>query len=281
MINWLSSGVVDISGKITPFIFLSALIVWFLMVKKNLEIKKNAKTLIKIGGYSLVGSALVPLVIVVLKGNLFAFISSAFSVFQNIESFSSCKSLALRIFKGFSITGGLLVLTIILLFAVKEGRKFTFAILYPFPIFACITRINCFLEGCCFGKLYDGPFSVKYPPASLVSKFHYSKYGLVSRFETSFPVHPTQLYIIAAMLLLSLLVVLMNRLKARKKTIIATILTGYGLSNFVIEFFREEPLLFNFLTMGQLMETVVFFIGFYLFFAKEIEISEETTPKKS
>lgn len=281
MINWFSLGTVDIAQKVTPFIFFLALLIWFLMVKKNLKIKKNAKTLIKIGCYSLIGAALSPLAIVTLQGRLISFLITSFSVLKNINNFSLFQSVALRIFKGFSITGGLLVLTLILLFVIQDGKKCTFAILYPFPIFAFITRINCFLEGCCFGKLYNGAWSVKYPPASFASKLHYSKYGLVSRYETSFSVYPTQLYIVAAMLLLSVAVILMNRFKLKKSVVVGTILVGYGISNFVIEFFREEPLLFNSLTLGQLMEIALVAIGFYLFFkVKESEISKDEKAEK-
>ena len=30
------------------------------------------------------------------------------------------------------------------------------------PLFHSITRIGCFLSGCCYGKVYTGPLSIKY-----------------------------------------------------------------------------------------------------------------------
>ena len=157
----------------------------------------------------------------------------------------------------------------------KDAKKLTFAVLYPFPLFAALTRINCFLEGCCFGKLYDGIFAVSYPPASFASKHHFAKYGLPSRYVASLPVYPTPIYIIFSMLFLFCVILLMKKFKVKKNIIVGTVLAGYGSINFIIEFFREEPLVFKFVTMGQIMEFILFFIGLYVIFkVKEEEISE-------
>ena len=65
-------------------------------------------------------------------------------------------------------------------------------------------------------------------------------------------------------------------MKVKKNIITGTVLAGYGLSNFVIEFFREEPLVFKFVTMGQIMEVILFLIGLSLIFkVKEEDISEK------
>ncbi len=276
MINWLSGGVVNIARYVTPVLFLIDVLIWFLLVKKNTGIRKNRKILIKTGLISLAGAAIAPLLIILVSGNLFPFLSSSWKVIQKIDSFASFKAVLTMAFKGFSITGGILILSIVLLFCVKDAKKLTFAILYPFPLFAALTRINCFLEGCCFGKLYSGIFAITYPPASLVSKQQYMKRLLPSRYVESLPVHPVQLYIIVSMLLLFISVVLMNRFKVKKNIIAGTVLSGYGFFNFIIEFLREEPLAFKFVTMGQLIEFVLFLLGLYLIFkVKEEEIYEK------
>ena len=276
MLNWLSSGVIDIAGYITPVLFFIDVLIWFLLVKKEIGIKKNVKILVKIGLFSLLGAAISPLLIIIVSGNLFPFLSSAGKLIQKINSFAMLKTVLLVAFRGFSITGGILILSIVLLFALKDAKKLTFAILYPFPLFAALTRINCFLKGCCFGKLYEGAFAIKYPPASLASKQHYAKSLLPSRYVESLPVHPTQLYIIFSMFMLFIAVVLMNKFKVKKNIIAGTVLSGYGFFNFFIELSREEPLVFNFITMGQIMEIILFLLGLYLIFkVKEEEISEK------
>lgn len=276
MINWISGGVVNIARYVTPVIFALAVLIWFLMVKKHTDIRKNKKILIKTGLISVAGAAMAPLLIVLVSGNLFPFLSSSWKVLQKINSFSAFRNVFNTVFKGFSITGGILILSIVILFVVKDAKKLTFAILWPFPLFAALTRINCFLEGCCFGKLYNGIFSITYPPASIVSKQQYMKRLLPSRYVESLPVHPAQLYIIVSMFLLFCAVMIMKKMKVRKNIIAGTVLSGYGLSNFVIEFFREEQLVFKFVTMGQVMEVILFLIGLYLIFkVKEEDISEK------
>ena len=276
MINWISGGVVNIARYVTPVIFALAVLIWFLMVKKHTDIRKNKKILIKTGLISVAGAAMAPLLIVLVSGNLFPFLSSSWKVLQKINSFSAFRNVFNTVFKGFSITGGILILSIVILFVVKDAKKLTFAILWPFPLFAALTRINCFLEGCCFGKLYNGIFAVTYPPASIVSKQQYMKRLLPSRYVESLPVHPAQLYIIVSMLLLFCAVAIMKKMKVKKNIIAGTVLAGYGLSNFVIEFFREEPLVFKFVTMGQIMEVILFLIGLSLIFkVKEEDISEK------
>ena len=275
MLNWVSSGVIDFAGYVSPFLFLFDVLIWFLLVRKGTNIRKNIKILVKIGIFSLLGAAISPLLIVLVSGNLFPFLSSAGKLIQQINSFAMLKAALTVAFRGFSITGGILILTIVLLFALKDAKKLTFAILYPFPLFASLTRINCFIKGCCFGKLYEGIFAIKYPPASLASKQHYAYSLIPSRYVASYPVHPTQLYIVFSMLMLFIGVVLMNKFKVKKNIIIGTVLSGYGFFNFFIEFSREEPLVFNFITMGQIMEIILFVIGLYLIFrVKEEEITE-------
>lgn len=275
MLNWLSSGAIDIAGRITPFLFLLDVLIWFLLVRKKTSIKKNRKILVKIGLLSLLGAAIAPLLIIIVSGHLFPFLSSAGKLIKSINSFAMFKTALSIAFKGFSITGGILILSIVLLFALKDAKKLTFAILYPFPLFAALARINCFLKGCCFGKLYEGVFAIKYPPASLASRQHYAQSLLPSRYVASMPVHPTQLYIVFSMFMLFIGVVLMNKFKVKKNIIAGTVLSGYGFFNFFIELSREEPLVFNFITMGQIMEIILFCLGLYLIFkVKEEDISE-------
>ena len=275
MLNWISSGVIDFAGYVSPFLFLFDVLVWFLLVKKETAIRKNSRILVKVGIFSLLGAAVSPLLIVVISGNLFPFLASSRNLIRQINSFAMLKSAAVVAFRGFSITGGILILTLVLLFAVKDAKKLSFAILSPFPLFAALARINCFVKGCCFGKPFEGAWAVKYPPASLASRQHYAKGWLPSRYVESFPVHPSQLYIIASMLMLFIAVVVMKRLKVKKNIILGTVLSGYGFFNFFIEFCREEPLVFNFVTVGQIMEFVLFLLGFYLIFkVREEDISE-------
>ena len=275
MLNWLTLGVVDIGGYVSPFIFLIAVFIWFLLVKRKTKIKENMRILIKIGIFSMAGALISPTLIILVSGNLFPFLTNSWKIIRLITNFATFKAVAGLLFQGFSITGGLLILSLVLLFVLKDEKKLTFDILYPFPLFAAIARINCFVKGCCFGKLSENIFSVKYPPASIASKQHYLRSLLPSRYVESLPVHPAQLYIAVSMLLLFLAVVIMDKLNVKKNIIAGTVLAGYGFFNFIIEFFRDEPIVFAFITMGQIMEIILFVLGLHLIFkVSETEISE-------
>jgi prolipoprotein diacylglyceryltransferase len=59
----------------------------------------------------------------------------------------------------------------------------------------------------------------------------------------------------------------MNRKKISKNIIIGTSMIGYGLFNFIIEFIRQEPLVFGGpFTMGQIFEFLIILLGFYTIF---------------
>lgn len=62
-----------------------------------------------------------------------------------------------------------------------------------------VTRLGCFLNGCCFGRHTDLPWAVTFPPKSYVH-YHQLTEGLISGGEACRPVHPTQLYELAAAL---------------------------------------------------------------------------------
>jgi prolipoprotein diacylglyceryltransferase len=275
MLNWLSYGVIGISKYVSPLIFAVAIAAWYFVVQKYIPIKKNYRLLIKVAAASCFGAGISPLLIIIFSGRFVSFLSSSMNTLQRINDWNAFQSILATLFKGFSITGGLLILVIVLLFVVKDAKKLIFGILYPFPLFAAIARINCFSEGCCFGKMWDGPFAVKYPPASHASKLHHLKHGLISRFEVSFPVHPVQLYIVITMFILFIILFIMNRYRVSRNIIAGTMLIGYGAINFIIEFLRVEPLLYNFLTMGQFMEIFIIILGCYTILkVKNCEIKE-------
>lgn len=56
-----------------------------------------------------------------------------------------------------------------------------------------ITRVGCFLNGCCYGIPGHMPWSVSFPPASLASE-RQAAVGLIAAGAPSVPVHPVQLY---------------------------------------------------------------------------------------
>jgi len=96
-----------------------------------------------------------------------------------------------------SLFGGLLLGSIGLiagkyLFRFRQNFMDAFAVVLPLAI--AIQRIGCFLTGCCFGKVAQVPWAVKYPVNTL-PHYHHFQNGLISFHDVvSLPVHPVQLY---------------------------------------------------------------------------------------
>jgi len=90
-----------------------------------------------------------------------------------------------------------------------------------------LTRIGCFLNGCCFGKPTGGPCGVVFP--------HNSPAGAAFLDQ---PIHPTQLYSSAAGFLLFLFALWLEKRKLRAGVLAAVLLIVYSLFRFGIDFVR-------------------------------------------
>jgi phosphatidylglycerol:prolipoprotein diacylglycerol transferase len=100
-----------------------------------------------------------------------------------------------------------------------------------------IGRIGCFLVGDDYGKPTDLPWGVAFPK------------GLPPTFV---PVHPTQLYECAALLVLAAVLIRMRRAGAADRIVLATYLGAAGAIRFAIEFVRVNAQVAGPLTVAQL-----------------------------
>lgn len=147
-------------------------------------------------------------------------------------------------FSGFSLHGGLAagILTAWIIF---KHDKISFLrlldILSPVAgISAAITRVGCYLNGCCFGKVTDMHWGVKYPPFSIVYMVQYYS-GKISSLQGTLPVHPTQIYeIIAAVACTITAFILLKRKSVTGYTFAVFGLT-FTIGRFIIFFFRDFP----------------------------------------
>ena len=91
-------------------------------------------------------------------------------------------------------------------------------------------RLGCFLAGSCYGRPTNLPWAVTYSdPTSL------------ARDILGIPVHPTQLYSAAFLILLSAILVFIGSRSSFKGQVIATYGILYGTFRFFIEFLRGDP----------------------------------------
>ena len=122
-------------------------------------------------------------------------------------------------------------------------------------------RVGCFLGGCCFGGITEGPLGVVFPNGSAAAH----TYPNTLTGEGSFPLLPTQLFEAAFELALFLLMVALYR-HLRDKNL-SLYLTAYGAFRFVLEFWRGDNRGATglFLSPSQLMSLLLITAGVLIF----------------
>lgn len=125
-----------------------------------------------------------------------------------------------------------------------------------------VTRLGCFLNGCCFGRPTELPWGVAFPPDCGAGRY-IAQLTFVAMFSgqpvAEIRLHPVQLYAAAANLVIFAILLLAWRRRRFDGQIFWGYLLLYPVYRFVIEFFRgdNEPLLLN-LTVAQIMSVVLF-----------------------
>ncbi len=174
---------------------------------------------------------------------------------------------------GATLYGGFL-LAILAGFVFSQRRKIAFLLLGDIiaPALALgimLTRVGCFLSGCCFGKMTRLPWGVVFPPDSPAG--YYAAECAADRGLDVVALHPSQLYASGfALLTFVLLLVLQNRLTKRGATF-GALLVFYGVFRFLLDFSRfyeENMRVFAGLTLNQLISVGFFVIGLYLLLRK-------------
>ncbi len=91
-----------------------------------------------------------------------------------------------------------------------------------------ITRIGCFLNGCCFGKICDLPWAVNYPDSAHAHHVHGGA-----------PMHPSQIYLLIGNgLLFAVLAIIQPRLRGSAR-VLALYLVLSSVIRFVVDFTRH------------------------------------------
>ena len=102
-----------------------------------------------------------------------------------------------------------------------------------------LTRIGCFLNGCCYGKPCDLPWGVTFPLHSPAGSFH-----------QGISLHPTQLYSSFYGLVITIIIVLLDRKRRFDGFLFGVFFMLYGLSRFTIDFFRHYDVVDTFTLFG-------------------------------
>jgi len=91
-----------------------------------------------------------------------------------------------------------------------------------------LTRIGCFLNGCCYGRPTTGPLGVHFPPDSYVTRM----FGDAA-------LHPAQLYSSVTGLLILGILLLADRKRGPEGRIFGLYLMLDGVGRFILDFFRS------------------------------------------
>lgn len=138
-------------------------------------------------------------------------------------------------------------------------------LLTPVPLAHAMGRIGCFLNGCCFGAVYQGYGGVTYPAGSpaWISQV-YSQ--LIMRFEPrSLPVHPVQLYEATANLFLYILLLILWKRRLPDIRLAACYAVGYGCIRFMAEFMRgDSRIIIAGLHLSQIFSLTMILFGIWL-----------------
>lgn len=102
---------------------------------------------------------------------------------------------------GFRLPGGILLMGVLLPLICRASnlpwRKFADAFAPSLGVAVIVTRVGCFLNGCCFGRRTDSWLGLSFPAESKAYEYQLLN-GQVAWPEThAHPVHPLQLYFIA------------------------------------------------------------------------------------
>lgn len=113
------------------------------------------------------------------------------------------------------------------------------SVILGLPFIGIVQRIDCLVNGCCYGKPTGLPWAIQYPVSTGPWQHFLEKGYITGASELSPGIHPTQLYYI-----LGYILVIFILLRFRNKAMVPgnLALAGFlllGLMRFIIEYFRE------------------------------------------
>lgn len=150
-------------------------------------------------------------------------------------------------FQGFSLYGGLAVASLAGIALARVWHmpvwRLADAAVPGLAVGIVPMRIGCFLRGCCFGETTSVPWGVSFPVGSPAWSHHVAggQTGVLGIFGHAQPVHPTQLYELAAAILLATLALsIMRRPGAADGIGLLTFALGFTLFRLGNGFYRAR-----------------------------------------
>lgn len=181
-------------------------------------------------------------------------------------NFSEFASNLIRVFAiwegGLTFFGGFILaaLAFLLIARIRElpVKSLADAIVPGLALGAAITRVGCFLNGCCYGCVTDSVLGVRFP-------------GTLGGLR-----HPTQLYHSLANLSIFIVLMLVRRRVKTPGNLFWLYILLYSVGRFVVEFFRADMA-----KLGSLTYSQVITIGTFLLAAFILILSSKRTEQNT
>jgi len=188
---------------------------------------------------------LVTVILVVLVSSVIG--ARALYVLEHVQEFRREWGSALAVWQGgLTLYGGVVAGTVAGLLAARQLSlpmwTVADAVTPAFAIGTVLGRIGCFLNGCCYGVPWNGPWAVIFPRESFAFEDQVASGLIPSTAVHSLPVHPVQLYSMAIMVGVSAYLALAFLRPHREGAIFFRLLIAYGMLRLIVAPFRTEVL---------------------------------------
>lgn len=192
------------------------------------------------------------LILYIILGTLFG--AKYFTLLTNFNKFKDNIDFKKIGLSSYGAIIGILILLIIFAKQYKKNFKDLINNILPaIPLMYGISKIGCFLAGCCYGIKYNGPLSITY------------KYSLSAPKNIS--LLPIQIIETITFILIYLYT---SKKKKENKNIIGITLLLCGLSKFLLDYLRMNHI-DKILTVNQIVSIPFIIIGLILYFKEKSE----------
>lgn len=192
------------------------------------------------------------LILYILLGTLFG--AKYFTLLTNFNKYKNNIDFNKIGLSSYGAAIGIIILLIIFAKQYKKNFKDLINNILPaIPLMYGISKIGCFLAGCCYGIKYNGPLSITY------------KYSLSAPKNIS--LLPIQIIETITFILIYLYI---SKKKKENKNIIGITLLLCGLSKFLLDYLRMNHI-DKILTVNQIVSIPFIIIGLILYFKEKSE----------
>jgi phosphatidylglycerol:prolipoprotein diacylglycerol transferase len=141
-------------------------------------------------------------------------------------------------------------------------------------------RLGCYLNGCCYGKITNSLFGVRFPIGSSPWRAQYEAHQIMAG-QQMLPVHPTQLYESLGCLLLFAVTYFWVRPRKRQEGFIAgACLALYAILRVVVEVWRDDErgVLMGFLSTSQIISLFGMALALWLLYRRDPYAAPAESP---